>query len=145
MELAVPKMDQRSHISFVLGSNIIKIIKNDRAHRFLAYEGENIPSNGDHVLEHAIKPIMMSNELDELSWTFSNLFIFFFSFHNVFKILLIFRIHLSKLSHLMTFFSTMNPFLNRASLTLTVFSRGHATRDLRYCMSVVGRYEVVIW
>ena len=45
MELAVPKMDQRSHISFILGSNIIKIIKNDRVHRFLVYEGENIPSN----------------------------------------------------------------------------------------------------
>ena len=45
MELAVPKMDQRSQISFVLGSNIVKIIKNDRVHRFLAYEGENIPSN----------------------------------------------------------------------------------------------------
>ena len=44
MELAVPKMDQRSQISFVLGSNIIKIIKNDRVHRFLAYEGENILS-----------------------------------------------------------------------------------------------------
>ena len=48
MELAVPKMDQRSQISFVLGSNIIKIIKNDRVHRFLAYEGENIPSIGDY-------------------------------------------------------------------------------------------------
>ena len=45
MELAVPKMDQKSQISLVLGSNIIKIIKNDRVHGFWAQEGENIPSN----------------------------------------------------------------------------------------------------
>ena len=50
MELAVPKMDQRSQISFVLGSNIIKIIKNDRVHRFCAHEGENIPST-PHLLK----------------------------------------------------------------------------------------------
>ena len=42
MELAVPKMDQKSQISLVLGSNIIKIIKNDRVHGFWAHEGENI-------------------------------------------------------------------------------------------------------
>ena len=46
MELAVPKMDQKSQISLVLGSNIIKVIKNDRVQGFWAYEGENIPSNG---------------------------------------------------------------------------------------------------
>ena len=54
MELAVPKMDQKSQISLVLGSNIIKIIKNDRVHRFLAYEGENIPSIR-HIVEAAQK------------------------------------------------------------------------------------------
>ena len=52
MELAVPKMDQKPQISFVLGSNIIKIIENDRVHRFWAHEGENIPSNQEYSIFH---------------------------------------------------------------------------------------------
>ena len=50
MELAVPKMDQKSQIFFVLGSNIMKIVKNDRVHGFWAQEGENIPSNASAMM-----------------------------------------------------------------------------------------------
>ena len=43
-KLAVPKLDYRLFFSLVLVSMNIKIDNNNQVHKFLAHEGENIPS-----------------------------------------------------------------------------------------------------
>ena len=89
MELAVPKMDQKPQISFVLGSNIIKIIKNDRVHRFWAHEGENIPSSDARIFdvpEYHIEYITKLFEIHSLivlvpSVLVINYYIYKYNFH----------------------------------------------------------------
>ena len=71
MELAVPKMDQKSQISLVLGSNIIKIIKNDRVHGFWAQEGENIPSSkGKRRSGEAMDRNELNVDIGVYEWSF---------------------------------------------------------------------------